>query len=289
MTLSTVRSQFPFGWQALFVFCAVCVVTSGCGYQVYEQRLSESAKYFAYVQRVDSSVAAPWKNLPTNPGPVEQLRVPLQFKEIRKPAPTKDPESGRLIEPEVDPRQPDYVALKLPGLVGTWEAPLRIAHEGATQTRKGYLYVLTNAYMFQQAEESRRAPDFVRDLLVVIAERLSLTPLDVVKDSQRETYPRSQPYYVPPKTYDVYRYTDAFRIDGVPYSIELYVQHSGPIDAVVMLALPVGIETAERMSERLPYVLETLKISSRPPAAPTAGPAGRPGAPAGAPAPAVGL
>ncbi len=250
----------------------IVMMFAGCGYQTYEQRLAESAKYFTYVQKVDSSVAGAWKNGPMQPGPVEQIRVPLQFKEIRKPPLTKDPETGKMVEPEVDPRQPDYISLKLPGLVGTWEAPFRVTHDGQPVTQKGYLYVLTNAYMFKSADESRRAPDFVRDLLVLIAEKLSIPALDPVKDSQREQYPRAQPFYVPQKNYDVFRIADAFMSDGVPYSMELFVQHAGPVDVVLMLVLPVGIDSSERLGERIPYTLETLQISSRPPAAaPAAG------------------
>lgn len=265
------------GWKTVLVLSLAALV-SGCGYDTYEQRLQESQQYFAYVQRVDNSVAAPWKNTPILPGPVEQLRVPLQFKEIKKPPLVKDPETEKMVEPEIDPRQPDYLELKLPGLVGTWEAPLKTASSDGVVNRKGYLYILTNAYMFSSADESRRAPDFTRDLLVMLAEKLSVPPLDPITDSIREQYPRTAPFYVPQKTFDVYRIADAFVNDGAPYSIEIYVTRAGPIEVAAMLVLPVGVESSERLSERRPYMLETLKISSRPPAAAV----GAPGATGGA-------
>lgn len=241
---------------------------AGCGQQVYEQRLQESAKFFAYVQKVDSSVGPPWKNTPANPGPIDQIRVPLQFKEIKKALPTKNPETGEMVEPEIDPRQPDYVPLELPGLVATWEAPCRVTVDGKSEIRKGYLYFLTNAYMFANADQSVRAPDFVKDLLALIADKLSLNAPDPVKDAQKEQYPRAQPFYVAQKSYDVYRLPDAFVKDGATYTMEIYVQHAGPVEGVVLLALPVGMDSSEKMNERIPYLLETLKVSSKPPAAP---------------------
>lgn len=267
-----------------WLMLVACCPLLGCGQQVYEQRLAESARYLAYVDKVDASVGPAWKNSLKAPGPIEQLRVPLQFKEVKPPVPTKNPETGELVEPEIDPRQPDYVAVKLPGLVATWEAPTKVMVDGALQPRKTYLYVLTNAYMFTNAEESRRAPDFVRDLLTLLAEKLSLSPLDPAKDAQREQYPRAQPFYTPQKNYDVYRMADAFVKDGAPYTLELFVHHSGPIDVVLVLAVPVAVDSSERLSERLPYMLESLKASSRPPAAAVKSPAG--GASAAPPAPA---
>ncbi len=250
-----------------YVLPAAAVGLAGCGQQTYEQRLQESAKFFAYVQKVDSSVGPPWKNSPANPGPIDQIRVPLQFKEVKKPLPVKNPETGELMDPEIDPRQPDYVALELPGLVATWEAPCRVTVDGKAEIRKGYLYVLTNAYMFANADQSGRAPDFVKDLLTLMADKLSLTPPDPAKDAQKEQYPRAQPFYVAQKSYDVFRLPDAFVKDGATYTIELYVQHAGPVEGVVMFALPAGLDSGEKLTERIPYLLETLKVSSKPPAA----------------------
>lgn len=238
-------------------------LTVGCGQQLYEQRLAESAQYFAYVGKVDASVGPPWKNTPQNPGPVEAVRVPLQFKEIKKPAATKDPDTGEMIEPEVDPRQPDYVALEFPGLVGSWDGVVRCTVDGKTETRKSYLYLVTNAFMFTTAEETNRAPEFIRELLVLIGEKLGIQPPDPTT-AQREQYPRAQPFYVPQKTYDVYRMPSAFLKDGVEYSLELYVQHNGPIDLGVVVATPMTIDPSEKLAERIPIMLETLKITAKP-------------------------
>ena len=148
----------------------VCGVIAGCGLQNYEKRLEETSKYYTYLAKIDSNLAPPWKD-----GPIDELRVPLQFKAIRKPAPVKNAE-GEMEEPP-DPRQPNYIALELPGMLGAWEAPFDKVVDGAKQTRKGYIYVVSNYSMFN-SELSSQAPDFLRTLLGTISDRLSLPAIE---------------------------------------------------------------------------------------------------------------
>jgi len=250
--------------------CTFCLL--GCGQQVYQDRLKQTSAYYAYVNRLNANVSPAWKG-----SPVEEIRLPLQFREIRKPPATKDPQTGELVEAEIDPRQPDYIALKLPGIVATWEAPFRVLAEGSPAVRKGYLYVTTNAFMYANADESRDAPDFIKNLLVLIAEKLAVKPLDPATDMQRESYPRAAPFYTAQKAYDVFRFpTDALVIDGVPHTVELFVQHAGAIDVALIAVLPMGLESSENMAERIPMMLSTMKVSSRPALNPGRGAAGGP-------------
>lgn len=251
-------------------FCSLSLL--GCGQQAYQDRVKQTAAYYAYVNKLNANVAPAWKG-----SPIEEVRLPLQFREIRKPPATKDPDTGELVEAEIDPRQPDYIALKLPGIVATWEAPFRVLAEGSPATRKGYLYITTNAFMYANADESREAPDFVKNLLALIAEKLAVKPLDPAVDMQRESYPRAAPFYTAQKAYDVFRFpTDALVIDGVPHTVEMYVQHAGAIDVAMIAVLPVGLESSENLAERIPMMLSTMKVSSRPALNPGRGGAGGP-------------
>jgi hypothetical protein len=237
----------------------VCTLIVGCGQQTYEQRLFESQKYFAYVQKLDANLAPAWKQLP-----VEELRTPLQFREIKKPPQVKN-EEGKLVDPDIDPRQPDYVALKYPGLLGTWEAPLSVVVEGQTKSLKGYLYCLSNSTMLVKPDEAKKAPDFLRDLLVLIAEKLSVPQLDFATAGERQTHPKSQSY-TSPKNFDLFRFQgDSLRIDGVPYSFEIYAHYQGPVQVALVLVTPVGIDSSAKLIERTSLMLETLKVSSKVP------------------------
>lgn len=242
------------------LLAAMGLIALGCGHQTYELRLLETQKYFAYVQKLDANLGPPWKVLP-----IEELRVPLQFREIKKPPMVKTAE-GQFVEPEIDPRQPDYLALKYPGLLGTWEAPLTVVMDGQSKSVKGYLYCVTNALMLLKPDDSQRAPDFTRDLLVLIAEKLMVPQIDYSSAGERVTYPKSMSY-TPPNDFRLFRFQgDSLRIDGVPYTIEVYEHQRGPVQVDLILVTPVGMDSSAQLSSvRVPLMLEQLKVSSKPP------------------------
>jgi hypothetical protein len=254
----------PVGWSLGLL---LLLLLGGCGQQTYEQRLLESQKYFAYVLKLDGNLAPAWRMLP-----VEELRVPLQFREIKAPPPVKN-EEGKLVEPEIDPRQPDYVSLKFPGLLGSWEAPFTVVVDGQPQNVKGHLYCVSNTSMLLLPDEASRAADFTRDLLVLIAEKLMLPQLDFSTAADRQTHPRT-PSYSPPNNFDVYTFEgDNLRIDGVPYTFEVFAHYQASIQVALVLVTPVGIDSSAKLNERVPLMLERLRVSSKVPmgAAPVRG------------------
>jgi hypothetical protein len=268
------------------IACWVSLLTIGCGYQTYEQRLAESQKYFHYLQRIDSNLAAGVKD-----EVFEEIRVPRQFVMVKKPVPFKN-EAGEMVLPEIDPRQPDYAPLVLPGLVATWESGFDVVVDGQRTKRKGYIYALSNGSAFG-SEDANAAADFTRNLLSTIAEKLNLPALDAGSDGVRETFPRS-PMYTVPNDYYTYRFqADQLRIDGAPYTVELYVNQQKEIQAVLLMVLPVGIDASANLSERMNLMLEKLKVSDKRPPRPVRRPptGGSPGivTPAPPPGPAAGF
>lgn len=265
--------------------CLLGVACLGCGYQEYEKRLNESKLYFAYLEKLNSNLATSWQNGPrTGPGPIEELRVPQQFRELPRPKPPPPkPKDGEAeaAEPEPDPRQPDYVALELPGMLAAWQSPFQVSVEGKSETRKGYLYALSNFELYRHPDNADKATTFTLDLLTLIADKLSLPAKDPARDVERETYPRSKTYTTP-NTFDVYRFqSDSLRIDGVRYTFEVYSHAQKDIQVCLLLVLPAGIDPNSKLTERIPLMLETLKVSPKKPSAATP----RSGGPAPGPAP----
>lgn len=236
----------------------VCSLVSGCGLQNYEQRLAETSKYYAYLAKIDSNLAAAWKD-----GPIDELRVPLQFKAIRKPPAPPKPAEGEAEEAPVDPRQPNYIALELPGLLGAWEAPFDRTVDGKKQTRKGYIYAVSNYSMFN-SELASQAPDFTRTLLGLISDRLALPAVEPGK-GQREQYPKVKAdAYTTQNTFDVFHFTsEALLVDGEQYTIDAYVNIQKDTQVVMLLVLPVGLDSSARMMERVPLMLERLKVDPK--------------------------
>lgn len=233
------------------------IAIAGCGLQNYEKRLEETSKYYSYLAKIDANLAPAWKE-----GPVDELRVPLQFKPIRKPAPVKNAE-GEMEDAPVDPRQPNYIALELPGLLGAWEAPFDKVTEGTKQTRKGYIYLVSNYSMFN-SELASQAPDFLRTLLGTISDRLSLPAVEPGK-GEREQFPKVKAdAYTTQNTFDVYRFnSDELLVDGEKYTIDVYTQILKDTQIALLLVLPVGLDSSAKMMERTPLMLERFKVDPK--------------------------
>ncbi len=233
----------------------VMLLIFGCGYAEYETRLGESKKYYAYLDRIEQSLAPKWSLT----GNLMELRVPKQFAQI-PPAPPVKTEDGKLEPAAIDPRQPDYLNLQLPGMFGAWESPLQIAKGGGTtETRKGYIYALSNYWEFA-GENATDAPAFVETLKAQLAENLKIVPVD----DQPQTHPKVMPAYQPQLTYNVCNFKGK-NINGTNYTFEVYSRNQGSIIGVLVVALPEGIDMQQKINERIPMMLESFNFTSAPP------------------------
>lgn len=249
------------GWRAAGLWLAVALV-AGCGYEEYNTRLAETAKYFAYQEKMNSNLGAAIRELP-----IEELRLPLQFAPLPKPKPPAKKEDGSEEEPPFDPRQPNYVNITLPGMVAAWQAPIETLVNDKPEARPGYIYALSNYWMFVTGE-TEQAPLFTRDArrLVAAAFGTAITDPDGVGD--RETFPRSA-QYTTPVPYDVTRLNPEMQINDVRYTVELFSQQNGDIQLLLLVVLPRDADLQRtHLNERIPLMLETLRLSNKKPSAP---------------------
>ena len=269
----TLRAKTAVGGVTL---CAAVLMT-GCGHKTYEQRLDESKRYFAYIEKLDSNLEglAPGGDGITKKGSIEELRPPRGFKLVKAPPLQKD-ENGDPVEPDVDPQQPNYLNIKLPGLIATWEATLDVNSADGREKQKGYLYALSNAVLLGTGKDEEAA-DFTKNVLGLLAGALRVPQPDPTA-AERETYPRAKSY-TQPNSFDVYRFK-ADEIPGldVPYTVEMFCQLAGEIQFCLLMVVPEATDSQANLSVRVPLMLERLKISSKRQAAPP-----KPGAGPGAP------
>jgi len=251
---------------------ATAALTLGCGAKTYQERLEESRKYFAYIEKLDANLAKP----PFKGGAIEELRVPLQFQPVAAPPPVKN-EKGEVVPPDVDPRQPNYLLIELPGLIGTWESAFDITSSEGREKRKGYIYVLSNAALPLTTPPEKFA-DFSRNVVELLAGALRVPTPDPTQ-AVTESYPRAPAYTVPNK-FEVFRFgADQANISDAPHTVEVYIYRQGELQFVLVVVLPVGIDSSQKISERIQLMLERLRVSTRrqpagvPKAAPTPGPA----------------
>ncbi len=251
----------------------------GCGASLYEQRLAESRQYFAYMEKLDTNLA-PRMKLP----PIEEIRVPLQFRQIPAPQPVARPkgeeESDEPPPEPVDLRQPNYVNLELPGLIGAWEAQLPVFADGSVTTKGGYIYALTNVELLQSGERAKEAPLFTRDLRRLVSAAFAAPLDDPEAHGEPEAYPRSK-IYLPQNKFLGTPLQPAAPIDGVPYLVELASLQNRDVQVVLLVVVPRDVESGEKLTERIPLMFETLKIASEAPRGGTARSSGGAPPPAG--------
>lgn len=248
--------SFLFRTSALFVCTLLWLVTaSGCGEAIYGQRVENAKRYFAYIEKLDLALAAPWRDSGV------EIRIPRHFQLMQKPKPQKN-EDGELVEPEEDPRQPDYMNYQFPGLLGAWQTTVSATVNGMQEPRKAYIYVLSNYEMFRSAEGRERAAAFSDDLLTSLSNVLSI-PEDTRKTSD-EQFPKT-PVYIAPKRARVANLRPTHLIEGTTYAFDLYQFIQGDVQVTVAIVFPADSDANNVLGERVPLMFETMKLTGEKP------------------------
>lgn len=234
------------------------VLTTGCGSKTYENRLNETVQYFAYLDTRNQALTGTWKS------PGVELRLPLEFEEIQavqaapasesKETETSEPASGQAI----DPRQPDYIDLVLPGMAGAWTTEVPVDVDNETVDHPAYLYVLSNFDLLKKKEneDAKNFHNEVRNRLTSTFD-LFLNP----EEFDTERFPRGKGY-TNTKSYLVGTFEPEEQIDGIPYEIKIYLAEKGNNQAVILLVTPKNMLRKSSLQDHLDYSLETVELFS---------------------------
>jgi len=257
-------------WIAALALCVPGL--TGCFEAKYEQRLETAKKIYEHYDLLNQNLTGMWTS-----GTGIQLRVPKQFGLLAGPPPRPAPKPGETAStaPVIDPRQPDYLPIELPGLLGAWHATLRVDTGEESADRAGYLYVLSNQYRNRPAQDGKREDPakFHEDVVKLLSNALQKRVED--KDWVRETYPASFEYS-PKVTYQATKLIPDQPIGNTKMKFELYQNTTGGVQTVILYVLPEGVSNLEKLNERIPLSLETLLVegtmSGGAPARSTSGP-----------------
>jgi hypothetical protein len=253
--------------RSVFVVLCALVGLAGCGLQAYEERLEATRSYWAYLDKLDQNLRPPWKT-----PPVESLRVPLQFNELPAPQPVEGPDGEQEL-PDVDPRQPDYVSLSIPGLIGAWKADVDANVNGERATQAAYLYAATNHQML--LTDASEAAAFSPNLIAAVEAALgspapeSPAPLPFPKGHQ----------FTPKISFDVHPISSQDAIRGSRYIFEIYTTRQLDNQVAIIFASPEGLDPQSKIPERIQLMLESLRVSAAPPTPTQPGQGSTPGAP----------
>jgi len=237
-----------------FAWTLVSMGLLGCGAAKYEQRLIETTKYFAYVKKMDDNLRQPW-----SAGSVNAYRVPKQFNPLPSPAPDAADDAEAPDEP--DSRQPDYMDIELPGLLGGWRAT--VDTKDGTESVSSYLYVLSNYDLFTLADSDERlsAVNFSHDLVSQVATALG-APRPAENTWNELRVPLGEKY-VETQTFTEVRMHATKPVIGVPTKASLYMIQANDIQVVILLVVPQDAD--DKLFGQMNMSLETLEVSPETP------------------------
>lgn len=251
----------------------------GCGSGTYEDRLKETNALFEYHLGLDR-VLQPGKW--SSPNTIS-MRIPQGFTAIPAPPPSKPNEPI----PE-DTRQPFYLGLTLPGLVGAWQG-LFPCDDGLN--RNVYLYVCSNHQLYQGLAENPKGADpelFLTNLENMLSStmQVQLPPGEVTQIGNNVRYaemcPRDGKYAIQRKFTGITFVPPAVLPQvGVEIKAQYYGHYNGKIQVAVLAVYPATIR--DRLEDRMLKALETFSVSSSLPSSQPGVPAGPGGAPANRP------
>lgn len=245
------------GTVRILLLSPVLILLPGCGAETYEQRLQETAQYFAYVDSRNQALSGSWTS------PTITMRVPIEFRQMEDPKvssvePSADESESPAPEPvpTIDPRQPDYADLVLPGLEGAWRAEVPVDLENEATERPAYLYVLSNQSLLKekQTEQALNFFNIVNNQIATTFDQF-LNP----DDFKSERYPDGKGYSNP-KSFTVGTFEPETPIDGVPYQFQIYLTESGNRQVVILLVIPKNIARGSKLQEQMGYSLETVEF-----------------------------
>jgi hypothetical protein len=225
----------------------------GCGTQEYELGLTETAKYYAHLEKIDINLSRDeWK------GSGISIRVPDQFDLVRAPA---EPEEGE--EPADDPRQPIFIGVEFPGLLATWKTEVGVDENAGTYPC--YIYLLSNDSLWKEDGRSDIAINFTSEVTQRLTDGLKV---EFPEKWDTKQYPEKKGY-VKKKIYTstrIYPEDPIKLIEGseaVNYQADVYLAEKDDAKAAIIFFYPQGISDSEKLSIRIPLSLETFEMRGK--------------------------
>ncbi|MGQ0634685.1 MAG: hypothetical protein ACT4QC_08745 [Planctomycetaceae bacterium] len=231
-------------------FLPLAWLLAGCGADEYDHRLDNTRILYQHIEKLTENLKGEWSDDEVG----VRLRVPKQFEMI--PAPPRPAKSAGAAAqaPVADPRQPRYLNLELPGLRGAFAA--RLAIVGANNARAqadGHLYVLSNH------GSADKAATFHDDVVRLVCDAARVTP-PAKNEWKREQFPGRRDSFVAQVSYDVVSPVSAALVGGVQTQLQIDLFRQGEVQVALVWMIPKDVDTSEKLGERIPMCLETLKV-----------------------------
>jgi hypothetical protein len=239
------------------VLGAGLLLLAGCGEKLYEDRLENTRKLYSHLELLDANLHRDW----VDPDDGIRLRVPSNFGLIAPTAVSTESLSGaQSPNPDGpaarDERQPNYLNVELPGLRAAFAASLRvIPANGGAASDHGYIYVLTNHHLANSADHAKT---FQADLVTMLGDALHTAVKP--EDWTDPKFPLKVGTFAETVAYKLAVISPREPIFGIERQFSVYMHQQGDVQVVILFVLPKDVDGSEKLTERIPLCLETLRV-----------------------------
>lgn len=239
------------------IACGIGLVCLGCFDQPYTDRMKTTIELYDHIDTLNRNLGTP-----VNISGFE-FRPPFGF-ELIPPPEIPAPEPGKENAPPPDPasiddpRQPEYLGIKLPGLIAAWKKKVQI--DSPPEDREAFIYLLSNREYWTMPEGTPgriSPPEFSKEVVNRIARDMEVVFEE--KDWFREDVPKGTKL-VQKVTYDALQLVPKKTIAEVPTKFQIYLTSQGDNQGLILIVSPDSISAGEKLQERIPLSLETLRI-----------------------------
>jgi hypothetical protein len=278
---SSVKSRLPRVCIQSLLCLALLVVVGGCFEKTYTDRMKTTVEFYTHKDKLNRNLLPDWT------GTGYKIRVPVGFDFIPPPEPkpvdpeNPEPKKGKVkVEELHDPRQPEFLGFRLPGLVAAWQKDVNVDEaNGNSVVKKAHFFLLSNTTLFSVAPDApgRIEPlkfyDYVANTLIADI----MTP--VKEDDWREDVYPTDTALVPKVSYRATTLSPERLLEGTKMTFKISIHAEGSTQTVLLLIYPTETSSSERLTDRFNYSLETLRVPSEPQQATSPGGGGGTAAP----------
>jgi len=247
--------------------CFVLFTASGCFEKTYTERMKTTEIFYAHKDKLNRNLSPEWV------GMGYKIRVPQGFEFIPAPEPKQpdpdDPQTTTTPVPENspensedldDPRQPDFLGFRFPGLVAAWQKDVNVDGQEGTIVKKARFYLLSNVTLFSVPPDvpGRIEPSKFYEHVTM------LLSTDVMKalsqdDWAVEEFPVGGFNLVPKVKYQSATLDPERLFEETKLTFKIYLHAEGATQTLLLIVYPTETSFNEKLTDRFNLCLETLR------------------------------
>jgi hypothetical protein len=247
----------------VLICCLSLSCLSGCFEKSYTDRMKVTEEFYRHKDRLNRNLLPEWV------GGGYKLRVPIGFElipppEAKQPDPDNPQPASESPEELDDPRQPGFLGFRFPGLVAAWQKDVLVDEAAGPVGKKARFYLLSNISLFSVAPDVPGRIDPMK-FHEVVTTLLSTDVMTALKedDWHVEEFPAGV-NLVPKVKYQATEMSPERLFEETKLTFKIYLHAEGSTQSILLVVYPTETSSAEKLTERFNFAMETLRAPADP-------------------------